>query len=81
MPKAKKYSLDYWVKKCMNAWSPDHDILAAVQTYVKGGEHPAIEFSWHTVGVCNGAVSVALQARHALDGLLPDAGADCGLGG
>ena len=45
MPKAKKYSLDYWVKKCMNAWSPEKDILAAVQEFVKSGTHSHIEFS------------------------------------
>jgi len=44
MTKAKKYSLDYWVKKCMNAWAPEKDILAAVQEFVKNGTHSQIAF-------------------------------------
>jgi predicted RNA methylase len=45
MTKMKKYSLPYWVKKCMNAWTPEKDILAAVQEFVKNGTHSQIEFS------------------------------------
>lgn len=45
MPKSKKYSLPYWVKKCMNAWTPEKDILAAVQEFIQNGTHSQIEFS------------------------------------
>ena len=45
MPKTKKYSLSYWVKKCMNAWTPEKDILAAVQEFIQNGTHSQIEFS------------------------------------
>lgn len=45
MPKTKKYSLPYWVKKCMNAWAPEKDILAAVQEFIKNGAHSQIEFT------------------------------------
>lgn len=45
MSKTKKYSLAYWAKKCMKAWSPEKDLLAAVQEYVQNGEHTQIEFS------------------------------------
>lgn len=45
MTKMKKYSLPYWVKECMNAWTPEKDILAAVQEFVKNGMHSQIEFS------------------------------------
>ena len=45
MPKTKKYSLPYWVKKCMNAWTPEKDILAAVQEFIQNGAHSQIEFS------------------------------------
>ena len=45
MSKTKKYSLAYWAKKCMNAWSPEKDLLAAVQEYVQNGEHTQIDFN------------------------------------
>ena len=45
MSKTKKYSLAYWAKKCMNAWTPEKDILLAVQTLIKIGSHPEIDFS------------------------------------
>jgi 2-polyprenyl-3-methyl-5-hydroxy-6-metoxy-1,4-benzoquinol methylase len=45
MPKTKKYSLTYWARKCMNAWSPEKDILAAVQEYTQNEAHTQIEFS------------------------------------
>ena len=45
MSKTKKYSLAYWARKCMNAWTPEKDILLAVQTLIKIGSHPEIDFS------------------------------------
>jgi len=45
MPKTKKYSLSYRVQKCMNAWTPEKDILAAVQEFIQNGTHSQIEFS------------------------------------
>jgi len=45
MPKAKNTRSITGSKKCMNAWSPERDILAAVQEFVKSGTHSQIEFS------------------------------------